>query len=39
MKSLKDFLQREIKEDGSPDQNGDGVLSPTELHHHLDIQK
>jgi len=39
MKSLKDFLQREIKEDGSPDENGDGVLSPTELHHHLDIQK
>ena len=39
MKSLKDFLQREIKEDGSPDENGDGVLSPAELHHHLDIQK
>lgn len=39
MKSLKDFLQREIKEEGSPDENGDGVLSPTELHHHLDIQK
>ena len=39
MKSLKDFLQKEIKEDGSPDENGDGVLSPTELHHHLDIQK
>ena len=39
MKSLKDFLQREIVEDGSPDENGDGVLSPTELHHHLDIQK
>lgn len=39
MKSLKDFLQKEIKEDGSPDTNGDGVLSPSELHHHLDIQR
>lgn len=39
MKSLKDFLQKEIKEESSPDENGDGVLSPTELHHHLDIQK
>lgn len=39
MKSLKDFLQKEIKEDGSPDTDGDGFLSPTELHHHLDIQK
>ena len=39
MKSLKDFLQKEIKEEGSPDKNGDGVLSPTELHHHLDIQR
>ena len=38
MKSLKNFLQKEIKE-GSPDENGDGVLSPAELHHHLDIQK
>jgi hypothetical protein len=39
MKSLKDFLQREVIEESSPDENGDGVLSPTELHHHLDIQK
>ena len=39
MKSLKDFLHKEIIEEGSPDENGDGVLSPTELHHHLDIQK
>jgi hypothetical protein len=39
MKSLKDFLQKEIIEEGSPDTNGDGVLSPSELHHHLDIQK
>ena len=39
MKSLKDFLQKEITEEGSPDENGDGVLSPAELHHHLDIQK
>jgi hypothetical protein len=39
MKSLKDFLQKQIKEDGSPDTNGDGLLSPSELHQHLDIQK
>lgn len=39
MKSLKDFLQKEIKEDGSPDVDGDGWLSPSELHQHLDIQK
>jgi hypothetical protein len=40
MKSLKDFLQKEnIQEDGSPDTNGDGMLSPTELHNHLDIQR
>jgi hypothetical protein len=40
MKSLKDFLQKEhIKEDGSPDTNGDGILSPMELYNHLDIQK
>lgn len=39
MKSLKDFLHKEIKEESSPDENGDGVLSPAELHHHLDIQK
>lgn len=39
MKSLKDFLHKEIREEESPDENGDGVLSPTELHHHLDIQK
>jgi len=39
MKSLKDFLQKQIKEDGSPDINGDGLLSPSELHQHLDIQK
>lgn len=39
MKSLKDFLHKEIIEEGSPDVNGDGVLSPSELHHHLDIQK
>jgi len=39
MKSLKDFLHKEIIEEGSPDENGDGVLSPAELHHHLDIQK
>jgi hypothetical protein len=39
MKSLKDFLHKEIIEEGSPDDNGDGVLSPSELHHHLDIQK
>lgn len=39
MKSLKDFLQKEITEDASPDTDGDGLLSPTELHHHLDIQK
>jgi hypothetical protein len=40
MKSLKDFLQKEyIKEDGSPDINGDGNLSPMELHNHLDIQR
>lgn len=39
MKSLKDFLQKEIIEESSPDTNGDGELSPTELHHHLDIQK
>jgi hypothetical protein len=38
MKSLKDFLQRQINED-SPDTNGDGSLSPEELHKHLDIQK
>lgn len=40
MKSLKDFLQKEqIQEDGSPDLNGDGMLSPMEIHSHLDIQK
>lgn len=39
MKSLKDFLQKKIEEEGSPDINGDGVLSPAELHDHLDIQK
>lgn len=40
MKSLKDFLQKEnIQKDGSPDINGDGRLSPVELHNHLDIQK
>ena len=39
MKSLKDFLHKEIIEESSPDDNGDGVLSPSELHHHLDIQK
>jgi hypothetical protein len=39
MKSLKDFLQKEVIEESSPDINGDGVLSPSELHHHLDIQK
>ena len=39
MKSLKDFLHKEIIEESSPDDNGDGVLSPAELHHHLDIQK
>jgi hypothetical protein len=39
MKSLKDFLQREVIEEGSPDTDGDGFLSPTELHDHLDIQK
>lgn len=40
MKSLKDFLQKEIvNESGSPDENRDGVLSPMELHNHLDIQR
>jgi hypothetical protein len=39
MKSLKSFLQTHVKEDGSPDTNQDGVLSPSELHQHLDIQK
>lgn len=39
MKSLKDFIRTEIKEDGSPDTDGDGWLSPSELHQHLDIQK
>lgn len=39
MKSLKDFLRTKIDEDGSPDLNGDGFLSPSELHQHLDIQK
>jgi hypothetical protein len=39
MKSLKQFLHRELNEDGSPDQNEDGWLSPSELHQHLDIQK
>lgn len=39
MKSLKSFLQTKIQEDGSPDTNQDGVLSPSELHQHLDIQK
>jgi len=39
MKRLKDFLRTEIKEDGSPDLDGDGFLSPSELHQHLDIQK
>lgn len=38
MKRLKDFLQKNIKEDGSPDLNGNGFLSPEELHKHLDIQ-
>lgn len=39
MKSLKSFIQSKIQEDGSPDTNQDGVLSPSELHQHLDIQK
>lgn len=39
MKSLKDFLHKEVIEEGSPDTDGDGFLSPTELHNHLDIQK
>lgn len=39
MKSLKDFIRTEIQEDGSPDTDGDGLLSPSELHQHLDIQK
>jgi hypothetical protein len=39
MKSLKDFIQSKIEEDGSPDVNQDGILSPSELHQHLDIQK
>lgn len=39
MKSLKDFIQTQIKENGSPDLNQDGFLSPSELHQHLDIQK
>lgn len=40
MKSLKDFLRKEnIVEDGSPDTDGDGWLSPEELHKHLDIQQ
>lgn len=39
MKRLKDFLQTKIDEDGSPDVDGDGWLSPSELHQHLDIQK
>jgi len=39
MKSLKDFLRTEIQEGGSPDVDGDGLLSPSELHQHLDIQK
>ena len=39
MKSLKHFLQSKLQEDGSPDVNQDGILSPAELHQHLDIQK
>lgn len=39
MKSLKDFIQSKIEESGSPDTNQDGILSPSELHQHLDIQK
>lgn len=40
MKSLKDFLRKEtIVEEDSPDTNGDGWLSPEELHKHLDIQR
>jgi hypothetical protein len=39
MKSLKDFIRTEIQEGGSPDTDGDGLLSPSELHQHLDIQK
>jgi len=39
MRRLKEFLQIYVNEDGSPDANQDGVLSPSELHQHLDIQK
>lgn len=39
MKSIKEFLQKNVQEDGSPDLNQDGILSPQELHHHLDIQR
>ncbi len=39
MKRIKDFLHTKIQEDGSPDLNQDGILSPQELHHHLDIQR
>lgn len=37
MKRLKDFLQKESADCG-PDENHDGLLSPEELHKHLDIQ-
>lgn len=39
MKRLKDFLHSEPIQEDSPDTNGDGYLSPEELHRHLDIQK
>lgn len=37
MKRLKDFLQKENADCG-PDEDHDGLLSPEELHKHLDIQ-
>lgn len=37
MKRLKDFLQKENADCG-PDEDHDGLLSPEELHRHLDIQ-
>ena len=38
MKRLKDFLQKENTTNQEPDLDGDGFLSPEELHKHLDIQ-
>jgi hypothetical protein len=39
MKTLKDFLKTNIKEEAPPETDAQGHISPEALHHHFDINK